>query len=390
VALPADYTVLITDKNLNVVGDPITCFTQLDITLRFNEPGASIITVPAHQWIVDQMVPSYRAVIIRNGIILMTGPLEGVLHEQADDGENGGVGMLTINSSDDLAWVAARCTYPNPAQTVAGQTSDNWTFTGNAEVGLRTLVDANAGPSALAARQVPKLKLGALASVGSNITVKATRMQPLLDLGRQMASLGGNIGFRTRQSGTDILFEVYQPTDRSGTVRFSFGLGNLKYRAYKLSAPKVTAASVGGQGAGADRAMIERTNATELASWGRYEGHVARPGSSAAQALQDDGDQALADGAATVQLSANTADTPDQRFGIEYNLGDKVALETFAGQQYADIVRTVHIQVFATSGEIVSSTVGNQAANTDPAWVAKVREIDERLGRIEQTVMPAA
>lgn len=384
-----DYVVLITNQNLAVVGDPIVCWKQIDVTLRFNEPGSGIVVTPGYPWIVEQIQDGNRVVVIRNHEILIAGPIEKWLHERSDDGQHAGDGTLTVNFADDFARVAAREVYPNPAQTVEGQTADVWTFTGGAESALRDLVNLNAGPGALAPRRIPQLALGAVAGVGSTVTVAATRMQHLGDLARSIAEVGGQLGFRTRQSGTQILFEVYESEDKSGTVRFGFGLGNMKYISYERTAPTVTTAIVGGQGAGADRFMIERADAVAEAAWGRFEKLTSRPGSSALQELEDDATRSLAEGAATDRLATNVADTEDQSFGTHYQIGDIVSVESHPHQQVTGVVRTVHLQTYATSGEYVSATVGSQAATSDPAWARRLREIDDRLGRIERTVTPA-
>lgn len=385
-----DYVVLVTDRNLVVVGDPIVGWTSLDVTLRFNEPGTSILTVPALPWIVAQFTEGNRVVVIRNQQVLIAGPWEKRLHESSDDGENSGPGMLTIHSTDDLASIVSRDVYPDPAAVVASQVNAGWTFTGNAELALRSLVNLNAGPGALAVRRVPQLALGTIASVGSSVAVTAQRMQALGDVARQIAEAGGGLGFRTTQVGNQILFQVYQPVDKSNQVRFSKGMGNLRYSAYERSAPTATSVAVGGQGEGADTAMIERVDSSAEAVWGRFEQMIPRPGTGDLAELQDDGDRALAEGAATVRVATNVADTPDQRFGTHYGLGDIVAVEPAVGIPIVDLVRTVHLQVYATSGEYVAATVGNQAALSDPAWTARLREIDQRLGRLERIAVPAS
>lgn len=392
-----EYTVLLSDETLQYVGDPITDWTSLDITLRFNEPCSGHFIIPAYPWITEQLLPGRRVVIIRNlgseygyqSSVLLAGPVEEFIEERADDGENAGIGMLTVHFADDLSKVAARQVYPNPAQTAAGQTTDRWQFTGNAETALRNLVNGNAGPGALLARQVPQLALGATAGVGSSVVIDAERMQPLGELMRDIATIGGGLGFRTRQVGGQILFEVYQPPDKSGSVRFGFGLGNMKYLSREVSSPKVTAAIVGGQGEGTERNLIERTNSADEDVWGRYETLVSRPGDRPVQELEDDGDKALGEGAAKVRVTSNVSDLPDQRFGVHYFLGDKVSIETRPGEQVSDLVVTVHIQAFNAAGEYVSPTVGSQAAQTDPVWVTRLREIEERVGKVERTVKPA-
>jgi hypothetical protein len=393
--MPVSYVILITDETLQAVGDPITDWESLDVTIKWNEPGSGVFNAPAHPEIVSQLAPGRRVVIMRylnNGVgyvgsLLIAGPVEDWLVERADDGENSGVGKLTVNFADDLAKVVARLAYPDPALTPDNQVTDSWTFVGNAEIALRTLVDVNAGPSALAPRRVPQLVLGAVAGVGSSVTVGADRMQPIGDVMRQIADVGGGLGFGTSQSGTTVTFNVFAPVDRSGSVRFAFDLANLKYVSFETSAPKATTVVVGGQGEGADRFVTERNNTDDETSWGRYELLVSRPGSSGT--LNDDGDHALGENAATTRVTSNVADTPDQRFGLHYGIGDYVAIETVPGQQIVDQVLIVHLQAWPTSGEVVQATIGSQATKTDPVWVQKLREIEDRLGTLERSVVTA-
>jgi hypothetical protein len=384
-----EYTVLITDPELTVVGNPILMCDTIDVTLRFNEPGTGLFSCPGHSWIRDQLAPGNRAVVIRDGVVLLAGPLEKWIHERSDDGENAGDGKLTVNFSDDLALIAGRLAYPDPALEPEDQTIDAWEFTGNAEVGMRQLVNDNAGPGALTDRQIESLILGSLASVGTTITAKAEIMEPVGDVLRRMAANGGGLGFRTRQSDTDILFEVYDPPDVSDSVRFGFNLGNMKYIAYEVSAPTATTVVVGGQGEGADRFTLARTNSADETAWGRIEKHVARPGGAATAELEADGDEALREGAATARLPSNVVDGPGQRYGTDYELGAIVSIESTPGEQITDIVQTVHFQMWATAGEVVTATVGSQAASSDPAWTQRLREIDRRVGRLERTAASA-
>ena len=332
----------------------------------------------------------------RQGDILIAGPIEEWLYERSDDGDNAGDGKLTVNFSDDLASVVARCVYPVRTQTPSAQTSDRW-HEGpvSAETALRDLFYGQAGPGALPERIIPKATVNPTpAGVGSTVTIDGDRMMPLGDLAREIARIGGNLGFRARQTvdGTGqpvIWFEAYQPTDKSASVRFSFGLGNLKYIAYNVKAPTATSAIVGGQGEGADRALIERVNLTDQNAWGRSETLVSRPGTDPLQSLQDAGDKALADGAMTTRIPSNVADTDDIQFGVHYALGDKVSIETFPGQQFTDVVMSVHIQAWATAGHYVAATIGSQAAKTAPIWEQRAQEIENRLEKVERNVKPA-
>lgn len=403
--METDYYLLATDRHLEIVGDPIVCWSSLDVTLKFNEPDAGIAIMPGYPWIRDMvMAKGRRLIVVREGQILTAGPIEKAMWEQSDNGANSGDGVVTVNFGGDFAWLAAREVYPDPTQEADHQiimvpNADpllppvetrliSWTVSGNAEVLLRTLVDVSGGPSALPQRRVPNLVLGQQVGVGTNIQVKASNMQSLGDLARDIAESGGGLGFRVRQVEGQLVFEVYTPTDKSHIVRFGFGLGNMRYRAIESSAPTCTTAFVGGQGEGGDAAMIVRTNADEEAAWGRYEKLVPQSGSDDPQVLQDNGDKALGEGSSTVRIATSVSDSPDQRFGTHYQLGDIVSLETGLETETSDVVRTVHLQVSAGTGEYVSATIGSQEALTDPVWVKKLREIEARLATVERNVTP--
>jgi hypothetical protein len=391
----ADYQILVTDKQLRVVGDPIVCWTMIQVTLKFNEPDSGSFTCPGYSWIRDQLTAGCRVVIIRNGLVLTAGPLEKLLWERSDDGDNAGAGTLTINFSDFTSLLAARQTYPNPALTPATQVIDNWTFTGQGEDALRALVDGNAGPSALTARQIPQLVLGTLAGVGGAVTAKADRMEPMGDVMRRIAVSAGGIGFRTAITGGigtgqfGIEFQVFQPTDLSNQVIFGFGAGSLKYIAYEATAPTTNAVIVGGQGDGADRFVTERDNAGSQDVWDRREALVSQPGNDPIADLNTAGDAALADGAETARVPISVMDTPFQTFGVDYDIGSRVSVETFPGTMISDVVVTVSIEVYPTSGEVVTPTVGSQAANADPIWLQMIRSMNKRMSYLERNVVPS-
>lgn len=386
----AEYTILVTDQNLTVVGDPIVTWISIDVTLKFNEPSTGLFTVPGYAWIRQQVAPGNRVVIIRDGSILIAGPIEKWQFERSDDGDNAGAGMLTVNFSDDLALVAARLTYPDPTLSPSAQVTDNWTFSGTGEAALLALVNGNAGPGALTARRIPKLTVGTAVGIGGAVTAKADRMEPLGDVLRRVAVSAGGLGFRTQQAGTAIQFQVYQPLDLSNQVLFSFGLGNLKYISYEVSAPTATAAIVGGQGEGADRFLLERVSQGQQDLWGRMETLVNRPGTDPTADLNAAGDEELASKAETARVPSSASDTSFQRYGVHYDVGTKVSVETWPGSLISDVVTTVHIQVFATAGEVVSPTIGSQAESSDPAWLQRLHVLTRRVGYLERNVKPAA
>ncbi|MEV1321952.1 siphovirus ReqiPepy6 Gp37-like family protein [Micromonospora arborensis] len=386
---PARITILITDRNLNVVGDPVAGWTNLDVTVRFNEPASGSFTAPARPELTQLLqTGGHRVVVQRAGEVFIAGPIEVQGPERwSVDGEDATPGTVSVQFADDLASVVGRLTYPDPSAVASAQTSvARWTSTGNAEDILRSLVNLNAGPGALADRRVPQLALGADMGVGSSITF-GTRFEQLGDALRSAASAGGGLGFRTRQSGGQILFEVYGPQDLTGQVRFSRGLGNLRSYEFTRTAPSATAAIVGGKDEGTSRVIVERVDTAAAAVWGRLETFVDRRQSDDTEVdtaeLDQAGDEALARGAATARLSSVTVDTPDQAFGVHYQLGDRVSVELNSGVEVADVVRAVHLQVTPGAGEVVTALVGSQEASSDPLWLRYMRDLARRLAGLE-------
>lgn len=425
--LAAEYLVLITDRNLQVVGDPVWEWSYLQVTLRWKEPGSGQFKVPNYQYLRNQLKPGNRVVVLRRVLgvtsVLISGPIEQRLREKADDGENGGVGQLTVTFADDLAWLAYRLAYPDPAKTLETQTSDFWVYSGNVEAGMLQLVNTQAGPGALAARRVPKLEVAVFSGISGTGSVKLgasttvnprERLETLTEVLRKMATVGAgapatydpdSLGFRVRQTTNTagapiLLFEPVRSRDLRGTVHFSFGMGNLKYYSFQEDAPELTHLAVGGQynegdaNAGSDKFVKEfLTPSLNSRDWGRYEGYMARPGLDVSQnKVGDDVAREFGEKAATARLAVSAADTIDCRVGAHYGVGDVVSVELEIGEWVIAPVQTVSIQAYPTSGEVVGTTIGDQSAKNDTAWIRRMRAMEARMGVLERrgAAIPAA
>nr|WP_171110605.1 MULTISPECIES: siphovirus ReqiPepy6 Gp37-like family protein [unclassified Streptomyces] len=377
---------LVTDDNLTVQGDPLADWLSLDATLRFNEPASGSVDLVAHPYIMAQLQPGNRLVVVRDGGIWCGGPMEIPQDFSWGIGGEGEAppGKVTVNFADDLARPAGYLTWPAPASAWSAQPDTaRQILTTNAEVIIRTLVNENCGPGALAARQIPNFALAPVAGVGTTTSVN-TRFEGLLATCRRVAIDGGGLGFRTRQTSSQIEFEVYQPQDLTATARFSEGLGNLRAITYKRSAPTVTHALVTGSDQASPRAYVEVADTAAAAAWWRVEQLVnGSADNDAAGELTQDGNEALAGGAAPVELATVTVDTEDLKAGRDYTLGDRVTVALPTGLEVADLVRSIHLQATPTSGEYVTSLVGSPEATSDPQMVRLVRELGRRLGRLE-------
>lgn len=373
--------ILITDRNLVPVGDPITAWTSLDIVGRYREPSSGSFTLPARSPVMTQLTPGNRVQVIRDGEEFLAGPIEKPGPYQWEVGND--PGQLTVHFAEDLALVMGRVTYPNPAAVATAQTTATaYTSSGLGGDVIRDLVDKNAGPGALAARRVPGLALGAGAGLGTATSV-TTRWEALGEPLRKVAETAGGLGFRTRQSSGQILFDVFQPTDRSvAGVRFSRGLGNVRAITYDPEAPTVTAAMVGGQGEGTARTIREVVSFSAT-TWWRLEQFVDQRQTNVTAELDAAGSEAVATGGETAKLTTITVDTPDIQFGRDFYLGDLVPVEYVHGFQVADVVRGFHLEATPGDGELVTTIIGSQDATRDPKWLRYGRTLEARLGRLE-------
>lgn len=388
--------ILITDRNQNIVGDPIDNFKSLEVTTKFNEPASGNVVLPAEPAIMAQLQPGNRIVIIRDGSVWTEGPLEipQQFEWSADDVDAAGPGRVTAYFTDDLAVIAGRITFADPTLSWANQplTANYAPASANAEVLIRSLVNLNAGPGALTGRQVPGLALVTTAGIGST-TKLVTRFEPLLDACRRLALNGGGLGFHTYAESGGLRFRCYAPADLTATARFSIGLGNLRQLSYTGSAPTVTRAYVSGTLIEGDpnsvppvpdaRTFVPVSDTAAGDTWWPIEAYVDGSADSDADGeLTADGQEELANGAAPVELATVTVDTPDLRAGVDYGLGDRVTVVLPTGLEVTDVVRAIQLNATPESGELVTSVIGSPDATTDPATVRLLRDLGRRLGRI--------
>ena len=399
-------TILVTDRSLNTI-DVIDGFTNLDVTIKADEPDSGTVDVPARPEMMALLQPGNRIVLIDSGEIFTAGPIEkpGPYNWGVGGGDEGseasGAGTVTVSWGDDSALIAGRTVYPDPAKPASSQKPPDddpdaddpgpaWTYTGPAGTAMTQMVNLNAGPGALANRRIPRLVIGDGAGLGSSIKV-SERFTALGDALRAAATAGNTeLGFRTRQVDRDIIFEVFEPTDRSDTARFSRGLGNLRSVTYDPSAPTATTALVAGQGEGSDRQIVEVSDADAVARWWRLEEWVDRRDTNDTDQLTQAGRDKLAEDGEQVQLATVTVDTEDLRFGRDFGLLDRVSVEVYPAAPgldalvVTDLVRSAHLQYTPKSGRYLSVVVGSQEATSDPAWVTFARRLARRLAHIER------
>lgn len=342
--------VIARDPDLNRVGAlPITDGTAV---VRHHGLSTCVFTLDAKHP-AAQLLHAGGGVIVENDDgVLMSGPTRVFEHKAAADEP---LEDLTLEVLDDALPLAGRLVYPNPALAATAQDLAYDVRTGAAETVMKQLVNLNAGPGALSAREVPGLTLATDLARGGTVSSSArfdSLFDKLVELGR-----AGGLGFRVVQVGLSLEFDVYETVDLSTSVRFFRELGNLRDYKYRLSAPTATTVLVLGQGEGAAREIVERTDTAAETLWGRWETTQDRRDTTDIPTLQQAGDQALAEKGATASLEVNPLDVPLMRYGQNYRVGDTVTVELGDGAFITDIVSQVTFKT-GSEGTTVTPTVG--------------------------------
>jgi hypothetical protein len=376
-------TVLVCDSVRTALTSPVP-FTSLTVEIKFNAVGTGEFVAPLDAGLVGALeTPESTVLVIRDGAVFAGGPVEkpGGLSWTPDQGD----GTVKVNFGTWEAYLGRRLTYPDPGLASTAQVSASWAAVStNAELVLRDLVDLNAGVGALADRSIPGLALGALASVGTSIDL-TTRFEPLLDTLRKAATAGGGLGFRIVTDATLLRFEVYQPTDRSGSVRFSRSLRNLQSLTTDPENPAATVALVGGDGTGAARDIVECSNTTALsAGWWRSETWVNQASTATtATEMAQAGSAALAEKGPKTGVACVAVDGPQGSYAVDYWIGDQVSVEPTPGVSIVDVVTSVKLTSDPTKGDLLVAVVGS-GARTTTRQLQLLLDVERRLARTER------
>ncbi len=373
--------ILICNRDLVSIGQPVTSWTAIDLTVKFNEVGVGSFDAPANDDLIRAIrTPDSRVVVLDRSEVLFSGPIETYELAWQRDGR----GTVKVNFSDHLALVAERLAYPNPALPPNLQDVVAWHATGPADTLMLSAVNLNAGPGALVARRVPQLTVATAAGVGGSIDLLAKRMEPLTELLRRAAIAGGNLGFRVDQVGRQLVFSVYIPRDRSKHVRYAQKLGSVRSMTVRHETPEATVALVAGSGEGISRPMREVVDPDTIATgWRRSEIWVSQDDELTDPALDQAGADALAEKVEKVGITLDVDDQPGRTYGVDYRVGDYVGVLCY-GAAVKELVTQAHIVITPKEGRVVTPTIGTGQTTADSGLANALRRVDRRVGSIER------
>lgn len=339
-------------------------YTRLTVTLNWLAVSSWTIDLPATDAVLGKCAPGWGVIVYLDGEQILSGAIEDIERERSSDGAATGRGTVSITGSDDLAIVASELAWPVPTEPVTNQgASARDSRSGAAETVIKGYVSDNVGVGRDVDRQdasapdVREVVVGADQARGDTVEFSA-RFDPLLDLIREAhGGLGVTCGQDTSQQ---IVFDVVEPRDLSGSAVFSFELGNLRSARWNSGLPETTHAIVGGEGEGTARIFRERRDSTAANDWRMHTAEfIDQRSSSSNLELDQAGDEALEDGRRTGIIDARLLDTARLAYGTDYHLGDRVTVVPEPPSAFTDIVTSVQITADAESGEVhIAPAVG--------------------------------
>ncbi|WP_165498519.1 siphovirus ReqiPepy6 Gp37-like family protein [Streptomonospora litoralis] len=364
-----EWRILVRDENRTIIGE-IDDEQSLDVRVRHLDAGAWTVTVDAGSASADLLQAGEGILFVVDGAIKLSGPKRPDSTEVTE--EDGGRGQLTVSGVSDAATIARVIwpAYDEPITTSGTtQSSAYAVHSGAAETVIRTLVDRQAGPSALADRRQDGLVLTTDQGRGSTVTTKL-RMDALLETVHGLAESGG-IGWDIIQSGSDLELVFYEPADLAAIARFAVDLGNVTSYSYELTPPEVTDVIVGIGGEDVNRVFYRFQQRDAL--WPHLiveefaDQRQVDPSASPGDDDYVDPDEAagqaaterLEEGRGTASVSFSPIDTEQLVAGRDYDRGDVVTFETEVGP-VEDTIREMRYTRDTDNGQLITPSIGEE------------------------------
>jgi hypothetical protein len=367
------YQIYLLDAFQKRLGE-VLAYKTLDAHLLFNDVGKWILTGTAQY--LDDLIwggPAVGIEIVRNGVSILTGCKK---HIKVNRDRSGGI--IEASGGDDNQYLKARLAYPvpsGPPYTSSAYDSQS----GLAEAIIKHYVSYNVGPNATVQRQVPGLSIEPDYARGTVIPANA-RFDVLLTLLQSLALQGGDLGFKIVKG----IFSIYQPADKSQTIRFSFDLGNLQSYEYIVDAPSENYYIVAGGQEGVNRIFTEGGDADSILAYGRMEGFYDCRSTTDILTLTSNLSEQLAKSASVVSVKLKTIDLPGRSAITDYWLGDQVKAVLQEGT-VTGIIREIDISL-DDAGEHIDTVISTPNAKTEmlDGLYSRLRNLDARIGSLER------
>lgn len=366
---PPEWTLYVADQTGGRQAE-IDTYVRFHLIARHNAVSTWELQLPMDTDAADALLTLEhpRLVARVDNSTLRSGPMtryQRVTTADADD--------LTVNGVDDCAWLTRRVAHPQPATAAPPYSTNDYDIrTGQASTILAQFIDANAGPSAVAARRVPGLTVPVPAPTGGAVTWQA-RYENLADFIFSKANAYG-LGVRI----VDLAVALYTPTLRSAV--FSTELGTMASTETTFEAAATNWVYVAGQGLGKARTIVEVSDAGSLLDWGRIEQFQDRRDTNDNAQLTSAGTETLERGVTPPTVTFEPLDTAVQSFPRDWTVGDLVQIRV-GGQTRTDIIREAAVTLEAGALVKVEAKLG---AADDLALFTATLDAHRRIRQLER------
>lgn len=284
--------------------------------------SATLTLHPDNSAITNVDVDKYLQVV-RNGTHVFGGPIlryDWLLPQETPRGES-----WTVYGVDHMIYANRRVVLP-------GAGNDYASYTDHAGDAMKDFVYNNLGAGAAAARQFADLSIEADGHEGTSTTYTG-RYEKVLAVLQRIAD-GNDLDFRFVPTASGCTFTVAsswgldrtQGNGVNAECVFALDRRNFSSMGYTRDASQhLNYVYVGGQNAGQNRTIVERTDAADVAAYGRREAFVDGRNTDAAAELQAIGDAALLASEVISQVTVQpVASTWKASSGLTWDLGDTV------------------------------------------------------------------
>jgi hypothetical protein len=276
---------------------------------RWREPGGWSLMVPPGAAADALTLAGAQVVIEADGVPVMSGPVTAVSY--------GPEGTAMVTGRGDMWWLGQRLALTGSGSPYP-KTVD---YTGVAETVIRSIVDANAGPSAVEARRL--LTFGAADQTrGTSGTWKAAN-QPMLNLLLDIVN-GEGWGLQVIREGGNRVFRLLVPVDLSASVRLHEKLGAISGWTRTRTVPEASYVYAAGTESAGARPVVEGGNVND---WGRIERWHDVGNTAVTGELETLRDAELLDKAEVDELVVTLSPVGPFQFGVDYGLGDTVSVQ---------------------------------------------------------------
>lgn len=307
----------------------VTDFLTLSYTRRVNAPGLLTVTLRGDHPALAGLELDGQAIVYRRnpamGLSTWTADFWGLWRYQErrytdhDVVELRFPGFLSLLARRIVAWKA-------------GTTNRSSFQNVKAETAMKTLVTYNATSSATTANG--RIRNGAITGLAveadqarGNTISRDCAYRNLLEVLQELAPIGGGDFDLVKTGAQAWEFRFYpgqRGTDRSTTLLFALERGNMAEPVYRKDRlEEATVAIVGGQGEGADRAVVVRTG-PDWATANDIEAFVDQRNATTTDALNAAGDARLTETRALDTFDFKVLQIPSCYYGVHYQLGDLV------------------------------------------------------------------